>query len=111
MGKLHTVYQIIYHPTLNTTYRGEVIYYGRTNDLKRRQYEHNYRYKMGKKKQLYDFLREQGFPNDRKIYLKPLKTFKKKVEAKRYEAYLLLHHHFYGEYPLQQKLPAISDRF
>lgn len=80
-------------------------YIGYTNDIKRRQYNHNYLLKKGKKKILYDELRKLNILS---IELLPIKYFKTKVEAKRYECLLILNDHFTNK-QLLQKVPRISD--
>jgi len=84
----------------------EIIYIGRTNNLKRRTYQHNYNLKKGKENQLYDYCRRCNIDT---IELITIDSFKKKVESKRMEMFIILQHHFSSN-KLQQKVPNISDR-
>ena len=84
-----------------------VIYIGMTDNIKRRETQHNYLYKKGKEKDLYDYLRLQNFTD--RIELKPIKALDTRVEAKRYECFLILTDYF-GNKLLKQKVPAITDR-
>ena len=88
-------------------YENKCVYVGMTKDIKRRQQTHNYLYKKGKKKLLYDFLRENGF--NEKIELIITKSFSTKTEAKRWECFIILGDHF-GLKQLRQVPPKISDR-
>lgn len=84
------------------------IYVGNTNNIKRRQSEHNnHCFKRQVKKDLYNYLREIG---ETKIVLNVIKEFPSKVDAKRYECYLILEDYFTTK-KLMQKVPNISDRF
>ena len=83
------------------------IYIGYTGVLKARQYQHNRLFKKGYKKELYTFLRSVGFEGE--IELIPIKAFKTKIEAKRWECYMILQDYF-GNLTLKQKVPNISDR-
>ncbi len=86
----------------------DIVYFGQTSDLKRREYEHNYLLKKGMKKPLYQYCREY---NVTKIKLEPIKTFTSRITAKRYECYLVLDHIFNKPCDaLYQKIPNISDR-
>jgi hypothetical protein len=87
------------------SFEGSVVYIGMTCDMKRRQKTHNYLYKKGLSKQLYDWLRQRGF--DGSITLKPIHTFDRKVESKRMEVYLILKDYF-GRKLLKQKVPSIG---
>lgn len=83
-------------------------YIGHTNDLKRREKEHNQRcFKTENKKLLYHNIKNET--GEKNIILKLIKIFTTKTEAKRYEALLILLDHF-GEKNLWQKVPSISDR-
>jgi len=99
------------------------VYIGRTNNLKRRQSEHNRNLKKlytlytetilrgsnGSKpkiKPLYQFLLEKGTTT---VELITIKEFRTKIEAKRYEMLLILLDWFYNR-ELIQKVPSISDR-
>lgn len=93
---------VVYH----ILYEGETIYYGQTNDINRREKQHNYALHKKFEKQLYKYLRERRVD---KIELIQLREFKTRVEAKRFEMMLILMRHFAG-YKLQQKIPSISDR-
>jgi len=82
-------------------------YVGYTDDLTRREKQHNYLcFKVGKKKKLYDGIKEIKAVG--KIELTPIKTFRTKVEAKRYEAFLILNDYF-NKKELWQHIPRISD--
>jgi predicted GIY-YIG superfamily endonuclease len=92
-------------------YGGEVVYIGRTNNLTRREKEHNRFLRSPenpktKSKVLYQFLLESGC-NSVKLVL--IKEFKNKVESKRFECLLILLDWFSGR-RLKQKVPNISDR-
>jgi predicted GIY-YIG superfamily endonuclease len=81
-------------------------YIGLTNDITRREKQHNYLcFKAGKKKALYDEVRKVSLA---KIELIIVKTFTSKVEAKRFECLLILTDHF-NKAELWQKVPRISD--
>lgn len=104
---IYTVYKILHN--------GKSIYIGRTNNIQRRSKEHNRSYKNSllapdckKIKQLYKYLKEEGFTD--KIELIEVKSFKSKVESKRYEMLLILIDHFKEESNLKQQVPNISDR-
>lgn len=87
---------------------GIVRYIGRTNNPKRREYQHNYNLKKGKSSQFYDFCYEN---NINEVSLKVIREFSSKTEAKRYEMFLILIHHFEDNFDeLFQKVPNISDR-
>lgn len=89
-------------------YNDEIIYYGRTNDIKRRQYEHNYQLKRGNGNLLYTYLKENKVSE---IVLESIYEYKTKVESKRMEMYLILKYYFSeNEFGLKQKIPNISDR-
>ena len=79
-------------------------YIGHTNNLKRRQTQHNYLFRKGKSKDLYDNITDRDY----KFKLIPLREFKSKVEAKRWECLLILTDHF-GDKLLWQKPPQIKD--
>lgn len=105
-----------------TVYKIEVddvcLYIGHTKDLKKREYQHNYSYSKGLKKDLYDYLRTLNL-FDGKLRLIPIANFKTKVMAKRYEMYLILQYLFINSLPtiddtiiktnLKQKIPNIID--
>lgn len=85
---------------------GVIRYIGYTNDLIKREKQHNYLcFKTNKKKLLYNSVRKLGI---KEIKLKPLKPFKDKVDAKRWECYLILNDWFNGRL-LWQRVPKISD--
>lgn len=86
-------------------FKGQVIYIGRTNNLKRRQQEHNRAIKNGKGKEVHIYCIDNGLES---IILIPLKEFKSKVDAKRYEMFLILTDYFGGRC-LKQKVPQIKD--
>lgn len=85
--------------------RRKVIYIGMTCDRIKRQKTHSYLYKKGFQKQLYEYLRAEGFSGE--ITLKPLMSFRTKTEAKRYEMLLILQDYF-GKKELKQSVPSIS---
>jgi len=85
---------------------GIIRYYGITNDLTRRQSQHNLGLRKEEKKELYDFLREQGID---KIQLVEVEVFKKRIDAKRKEAFMILEDYF-SRKELKQKVPSLSDR-
>jgi predicted GIY-YIG superfamily endonuclease len=98
-SKIYSVYGI--------DIEGITRYIGSTGDLKRREKEHNYLcFKKAKKKDLYDKIRALGSQTHITLYL--IKTFKTRVEAKRFEALLILEDWF-NERNLWQKVPHISD--
>ena len=88
-------------------YNSHCVYIGRTNNIKRRQSEHKRAFKNGKKKLIYDFLREMNY--DGEIELTILKSYSSKTEAKRMEMFLILSDHF-GQKKLKQVVPSIRDR-
>ncbi len=99
--KTYTVYQI--------EFLGKIVYYGHTSDLKARQYRHNYScFTRMEKKELYNFLR---LLECRRIQLTPIREFDTKVQAKRYESYLILQDYFNNDLQLtvKQTIPKISD--
>lgn len=63
-------------------------YIGRTSDLKRRTYSHNYAFKRGEDKYFYNYLREIGFKG--KLELSVIIQCKTVVESKRIELFLIL---------------------
>jgi predicted GIY-YIG superfamily endonuclease len=85
-----------------------VRYIGRTNDLKRRLYEHKRGFRLENKKELYDKLRELQL-GEEVIILEPIKSFRKKTDAKRWECFLILQDYFNEERKLWQKVPRIAD--
>lgn len=93
----------------NTLYKieidGVVRYWGITNDLKRRQNQHNRGIRTGIKKELYDWLRENSIDE---VELIPHAEYKNRVEAKRNEMYLILTD-WLGPKLLKQKIPSIMD--
>jgi len=85
---------------------GVVRYIGRTNDLERREKQHNYLcFKKQTKKQLYQEIRNYPITD---IKLQRVKSFQSKVDAKRWECYLILNDYF-GKKLLWQRVPRISD--
>lgn len=83
-----------------------IVYIGRTDNIKRRTYQHNYHYKKGKENQLYNYLRLNEVEV---IELVIIESYKNKADSKRLEMYLILDDYFNGK-ELQQKVPSISDR-
>lgn len=83
-------------------------YIGFTDNIERRQKEHNGLCfgKSQKKKILYANTRR--FSDASSFTLIPIKTFRTKTEAKRYECFLILHDWFSGAH-LWQRVPRISD--
>lgn len=98
-SKSYYVYSILY--------RNTVIYIGLTNNIKRREYEHNRSYNLGEEKQLYNFLRDRNYTD--KIELVVLNTFDTQVEGKRYECFLILTDYF-SKKQLKQTVPSIRNR-
>lgn len=91
----------------NIQYFGQVLYIGQTNNIKRRQSQHNRALKNPDKKQeIYEYLRELGA---KEITLTLLETYSDRVTAKRRECYLILKDYF-GQKQLKNKIPNISDR-
>lgn len=80
MEKLYVVYQI--------KIDGVVRYIGTTNNLKRRQTQHNYLFRKGNTKQLYENIRL--YNKDNNIVLEEIYSSTNKTEAMRYEALLIL---------------------
>jgi len=87
---------------------GETRYIGRTNNISKREYTHNYLFRKGKKKELYDKVRE-NHPYVNYLKLEVIGEFKKDIDAKRMECYLILHLYFLKRGQLYQKVPNISD--
>ncbi len=81
-------------------------YIGITNNLSRRQKEHNKGLSGGDTKELYCFCREEGIEN---IELIQLEEFSTRVECKRKECFYILADHFTSK-KLKQSVPCISDR-
>jgi len=81
-------------------------YIGMTGNIEKRQKEHNYYcFKKLGKKQLYNEVRNTDIKN---LKLIKIKNFGRKVDAKRYECYLILKDYFtMGN--LWQRVPRISD--
>lgn len=94
----HWVYEIV----INNERR----YIGRTNDIRRREYEHNRQFKKGYNKLLYKNLSK--IYTEHQIELKPIKTFLRKTDAKRYECFLILQDYFNNK-KLWQSIPRIGD--
>lgn len=72
--------------------KGVVRYIGITNNLKRRQTQHNYLFKKGEEKELYSNIRLIN--EDEKIVLKPIYEFSSLLDAERYECFLILKDYF-----------------
>jgi predicted GIY-YIG superfamily endonuclease len=71
---------------------GIVRYVGITNDIKKREYQHNYEcFVKQKDKTLYNLLRKQP---KQSINLNLYKRFNKKSDAELYEAYIILKDYF-----------------
>jgi predicted GIY-YIG superfamily endonuclease len=89
-------------------YLDNIIYIGRTNNIKIRKHQHNNLcFKKLMNKEVYNFIREDT--NIKQIDLVIIKIFKTKIESKRYEMLLILQSYF-NNYKLYQKIPNISDR-
>lgn len=85
---------------------GIVRYIGYTNDLERRVKEHNYLcFKKEKKKKLYDNIRINGGD---KIELLVVGSFRNRIDAKRFECFMILKDYF-SDRLLWQSVPKISD--
>lgn len=97
----YTVYSI--------NHLGTPIYIGITNDLSRRTKQHNYLYRKGFNKQVYNYIRSLGYKDEPIIYLTPMRSFNSRTRAKQFEMYLILQDLF-GDKNLEQRVPNISDR-
>ena len=95
MNKFY-IYQIIH--------KKHVLYIGQTDNLNRREKQHNYHLKKGTHKELYNYLREIGITQ---IKLKVIKEVNSRTEAKRIEIFLILTAHFKNR-KLFQKIPSIG---
>jgi predicted GIY-YIG superfamily endonuclease len=85
---------------------GVVRYFGYTNDLKKRKWQHNYLcFKKNYKKDLYNRIR---IMKASEIELIPIRAFDDKVDAKRFECLMILKDYF-SERQLWQSIPKISD--
>jgi predicted GIY-YIG superfamily endonuclease len=82
-------------------------YIGITNDLEKRQKQHNYLIKKDNKKMLYKMIKKTNGDNYY-ISLEKLKPFKEKVDARRFECLIILNDYF-GQKKLWQRVPRISD--
>lgn len=83
-------------------------YIGYTANIETREKQHNYLcFKKGKKKVLYDNIRKER-PRLNEIKLRAIKSFRTKVEAKRFECFLILNDYF-NKKELWQKVPRITD--
>jgi predicted GIY-YIG superfamily endonuclease len=101
MTEVYSVYKIIV--------AGKVRYVGYTNNVKRRELEHNNLcFSVKKRKEFYNKLR-QFHPEIKEIKLEVCKRFKSKVKAKRYECLLILFDYF-KEQELWQRVPRITDK-
>jgi hypothetical protein len=93
---------------------GVIRYFGRTKDIRRRLSEHrrglkNYYIGIGRRKSLYENI-VKNYPNGYEIDLVVVKEFKKSIDAKRWEMFLILEYYFMNWGQLWQKVPNISDR-
>lgn len=93
---------IVYSIVVN----GITMYIGHTNNLHRREIQHNSRYKTGEIKELYNKLREMNYTD--RIELNLIKTFDTKVDAKRWEMLEILKNYF-SKFTLYQNIPIIMD--
>jgi len=92
----------------NIKHNNIIIYIGRTNNIKRRQYQHRYNYSKMQSKKLYNYLRDNNCIKE-DITLESIYEGSK-VECKRMEMYLILDYHFNKDpNQLQQKIPNIKD--
>lgn len=82
-------------------------YVGITNDIVKRQKQHNYLMKKMTKKMLYNMIKKTS-GDDYYISLEKLKPFKTKVDARRFECLIILNDYF-GQKALWQRVPRISD--
>lgn len=98
MNEKHWVYKVVID--------GVIRYVGYTNDIVRREKQHNYLLKKGKNKLLYNNIRI--IDKETNIKLITIKTFQNHVEAKRYECLLILIDYFKDK-QLWQKVPQIKD--
>lgn len=95
--------EYVYHIRVN----GIVRYIGRTNNIKRREAEHNHLCFVKKTpKELYSGIR--NYPSILEIKIIVTKVFDNKVQAKRWECFLILKDYF-GEKKLWQRVPRITD--
>ena len=85
----------------------KVVYIGRTNNIKRRQYEHRYNYSRMQSKALYKYLRTINYKAE-DIVLECIYETNSKTEIKRMELYLILKYHFEHPKQLKNKIPAIK---
>lgn len=89
---------------------GQVKYIGQTTDLNRREKEHNKAYKKRSKKRFYDWLHSINYTGE--MRLEPIYVANNRVDAKRYEMFMMLHYYFEKpEIKLEQRIPNISDKF
>jgi predicted GIY-YIG superfamily endonuclease len=77
-------------------------YIGMTNDIKRRQIEHRRDFVYNSKKELYKKIKMSGVSEP--ITLEMVASFENKLEAERFEAYLILDD-YYKRKNLWQKKP------
>ncbi len=83
-------------------------YIGYTEDITTRQKQHNYLcFKKNKKKKFYDNVKNIH-PDIKSFDLKIIKTFRTKIEAKRWECFLILNDYF-NKKELWQNVPKITD--
>lgn len=83
-------------------------YIGYTEDIIKREKQHNYLcFKKNKKKILYDNTKKVS-PSLKGFELKIMKTFRTKIEAKRWECFLILNDYF-NKKELWQHVPKITD--
>ena len=83
-------------------------YIGFTQDITTREKQHNYLcFNQKKKKELYNNVRV-FHPSVKRFELCMVKTFRTKIEAKRFECFLILHDYFTKK-ELWQRIPRITD--
>tara|TARA_R110002050_G_scaffold74369_3_gene159590 strand:- start:3333 stop:3668 length:336 start_codon:yes stop_codon:yes gene_type:complete len=93
------------------SYNNIELYIGMSKDPLKRLKQHQYSLNKGDLKPLYNHLRESGI-TILDLDLSILKTFKTRVQAKRYECYILLKQYFENDFEMItfNKIPNISDR-
>lgn len=89
----------------------EVVYYGRTRNIKSREYHHNFAFLENKTQtKLYNYWRE--FENNKEIKLEIIKEFDNKINSIRFEMKCILDNYFSDTgFTLKQSIPTIKDKF
>ena len=98
---MFVVYQIVDPVTT------EIIYFGRSKDIDKREYQHNQLCKTGFDKELYNYWNEHHPGLD--MVLEPIYQCKTEVESKQYEMYCILDWKFRVGKKLYNKIPRIRD--